>query len=126
MQALRSAGRWSLIAVSNTKGAEVSNNVEISSEYTECSIVQAYVEAIKNAEHFIYIENQFYISWLEAENLHVDEETEYAMLDTMEGSAGLRRQSCVVQNPITQAIYERILRAHRLGHLKAIWLAFLP
>ncbi|BHF74268.1 hypothetical protein SprV_0401735300 [Sparganum proliferum] len=113
MQALRSAGRWSLIAVSNAKGAAAPNNLDLTPEYTECSILQAYVEAIRNAEHFIYIENQFYISWLEAESLHVDEETEYAMLDTIQGTAGMRRQACVVQNPITQAIYERILKAHR-------------
>ena len=45
MQALRSAGKWSL-----------------GKRRTEASIYQAYLGLIENAERFIYIENQFFIS----------------------------------------------------------------
>lgn len=30
--------------------------------YCESSIQEAYIELIKNSKHFIYIENQFFIS----------------------------------------------------------------
>ena len=45
MQALRSASNWSL-----------------GKRNTECSIYECYLELIDKAEHFIYIENQFFIS----------------------------------------------------------------
>ena len=54
----------------------------------EHSIYHAYLEAIKNARHFIYIENQFFISSQE----------------------GFWRS---VQNKIQSALVERIVRAHR-------------
>jgi phosphatidylserine/phosphatidylglycerophosphate/cardiolipin synthase-like enzyme len=46
-QILKSAGNWSL---------------GLKDEMTENSIHLAYIELIKNAQHFIYIENQFFIS----------------------------------------------------------------
>lgn len=52
----------------------------------ECSIYSAYIKAIKEAEHFIYIENQFFISSLFIDN---------------------------VKNEICQNLLWRILRAHR-------------
>ena len=54
----------------------------------EFSIYNAYIKAIKNAKHFIYIENQFFISSQE----------------------GFWRY---VQNKIQAALVERIVRAHR-------------
>ena len=46
-QILRSGGNWSL---------GIANN------QTETSIMNAYIEMIQNAEHYVYIENQFFIS----------------------------------------------------------------
>ncbi|KAK4236652.1 hypothetical protein C8A03DRAFT_45392 [Achaetomium macrosporum] len=57
---------------------------------TEHSIANAYIEAIKNARHFIYIENQFFIT------------------------ATSDRQKPVA-NKIGRAIVDRILRAHENG-----------
>lgn len=54
----------------------------------EASIHCAYVDGIKNAQHFIYIENQFFIS-------------------SQNGSWGK------VQNEVQSAIVERIVRAHK-------------
>ena len=53
----------------------------------EASIYNAYIDAIKNAKHFIYIENQFFIS----------------------SQDGFWRK---VQNKIQAALVERIVRAH--------------
>lgn len=47
VQLLRSAGHWSL---------------GLQPEHTEHSIYVAYMELIEKAKHFIYIENQFFIS----------------------------------------------------------------
>ncbi|XP_077365786.1 phospholipase D1-like [Festucalex cinctus] len=57
-------------------------------KYHEESIHNAYVEVIENSQHFIYIENQFFISC--ADNRHVF-------------------------NKIGDAIAERIIKAHREG-----------
>ena len=55
---------------------------------TEDSIHQAYIHSIKNAKHYIYIENQFFI--------------------TLSGGSGNE-----VSNEIGRALFERILAAHR-------------
>lgn len=55
---------------------------------TETSILNAYVDLIKNAEHYIYIENQFFVTTTNPE------------------------KDMEVKNPIAQAICERIVRAH--------------
>ena len=54
----------------------------------EASIHKAYVDAIKNAKHFIYIENQFFIS-------------------SQNGSWG------DIKNEIQEALVKRIVRAHK-------------
>ena len=56
----------------------------------EASIYNAYLDAIKDARHFIYIENQFFVSSQE----------------------GFWRK---VQNRIQSALVERIVRAHEAG-----------
>ncbi|KAL2864512.1 putative phospholipase D (PLD) [Aspergillus lucknowensis] len=71
-QILRSCGKWS------------------NGTSTEHSIADAYVEVIRNSEHFVYIENQFFI--------------------TATGD-----QQKPVKNKIGAAIVERILRAARAG-----------
>jgi phospholipase D1/2 len=57
---------------------------------TEHSIANAYIEAIKNARHFVYIENQFFIT----------------------ATSDKQRP---VSNRIGRAIVDRILRAHENG-----------
>jgi phospholipase D1/2 len=69
IQILRSAGLWSL-----------------GTNKTECSIQNAYVSMIKNSDHFVYIENQFFISSCE-----------------MEGT--------LIENKIGDALVERIIQA---------------
>lgn len=71
VQLLRSVGKWSIGTANET------------------SILQAYLETITNAQHFVYIENQFFIGNLVPEN--------------------------VVQNSIASALVERILKAHQSG-----------
>ena len=70
IQFLRSVGKWS------------------AGQEREASIHNAYLDAIRNAKHFIYIENQFFISSQE----------------------GFWRK---VQNRIQSALVERIVRAHK-------------
>ena len=55
---------------------------------TETSIQEAYIHAIKNAKHYIYIENQFFI--------------------TLAGGSGDE-----ISNRIGRSLYERIVEAHR-------------
>lgn len=57
---------------------------------TEHSIANAYIDAISNAEHFVYIENQFFITATSDEQKPVE-------------------------NKIGRAIVERIVRAHNAG-----------
>ncbi|QDS70591.1 hypothetical protein FKW77_000068 [Venturia effusa] len=68
IQILRSACLWSL-------GTKV-----------ECSIMNAYVEMIANSEHFVYIENQFFITSCNVDGTKID-------------------------NKIGDALFERIVRA---------------
>lgn len=69
-QVLRSVGQWSAGT----------------SQLEETSIHAAYLSLIEKAEHFIYIENQFFISGLEGDD--------------------------IIQNRVSQALYDRIIRAH--------------
>ncbi len=55
-------------------------------QHVECSIQQAYVELIVNAKHFIYIENQFFVTVMD---------------------------DPLIENQISRALYERIVEAHR-------------
>lgn len=59
----------------------------LDSEYTEQSIHEAYIDAITKAQHYIYIENQFFIS--------------------------MERGNAFVKNAIAERLYERIIRAVR-------------
>ncbi|XP_063229629.1 phospholipase D1 isoform X2 [Bacillus rossius redtenbacheri] len=58
-------------------------------EIWEESIHEAYINTINNAKHYVYIENQFFIT--------------------------LGMQSHTVRNQIGEALFKRILRAHREG-----------
>lgn len=71
-QVLRSSSSWS-----------------IGTRTTESSIHEAYIDAIQNSKHFIYIENQFFI--------------------TIAGS------SDEVTNRVGRCLYERVMRAHQAG-----------
>lgn len=69
IQVLRSVSHWSLLF-----------------DRKEDSIQQAYLSLIANAQHYIYIENQFFVSMI--------------------GSAA-------VENEICQVLCQRIVRAHK-------------
>ncbi|KAF8927822.1 Phospholipase D1 [Dissophora ornata] len=73
LQILRSVSSWS-----------------IGVKEPECSILTAYIAAIERAEHFIYIENQFFIS-----------------------STNVNKT--IVHNGIGRALTDRIIKAHRAG-----------
>lgn len=80
MQILRSSGNWSL-----------------GLDETECSIHTAYCELIRESEHFVYIENQFFITSTEVEGTQI-------------------------VNGIGNALVERIIRAHKN---KELWKAII-
>ncbi|CCG82002.1 putative Phospholipase D1 [Taphrina deformans PYCC 5710] len=80
VQILRSSGSWSL-----------------GLDETECSIHNAYCGMIKASEHFVYIENQFFITSTEVEGTQIT-------------------------NGIGDALVERIIRAHRN---KELWKAII-
>ncbi|EUB58483.1 Phospholipase D2 [Echinococcus granulosus] len=119
MQALRSASRWSLVVNrgGGTGGendfAYEPNNLNITPQFTERSIHNAYIEAIRSSEHYIYIENQFFVSWLNEKTMEHDIQSANSNNNT--GPAGLESelQPCLVKNTINQALYDRILRAYR-------------
>ncbi|CAF4324299.1 unnamed protein product, partial [Adineta steineri] len=70
-QCVRSIGPWSA-----------------STRTTETSILNAYIQMIDGAEHFIFIENQFFVTVA---------------------------NDSFIQNPVSETLYQRIVRAHRLG-----------
>ncbi|KFA67692.1 hypothetical protein S40285_00963 [Stachybotrys chlorohalonatus IBT 40285] len=63
---------------------------------TEHSIANAYIHVIENARHFIYIENQFFIT-------------------------ATSKEQHPVTNKIGAVIVDRILRAHRYGEPFRVW-----
>lgn len=72
-QVLRSASSW--------------NCGFIEQDYVEQSIHEAYVQTISKAQHYIYIENQFFIS--------------------------MEMGNSTVKNQIAEYLFKRIMRAHR-------------
>ncbi|KAJ1678917.1 hypothetical protein EV182_003090, partial [Spiromyces aspiralis] len=72
-QAIRSSAEWSM------------------GIHRESSIYEAYCELIRNAKHFVYIENQFFVSCAKVD------------------------PNYTVKNRIAEAIVERIKRAHEVG-----------
>lgn len=72
LQILRSAGPWSIGTLTKV----------------EHSILNAYVECIETSEHFVYIENQFFITSSECEG-------------------------AIIENHIGDALVKRIIRAHK-------------
>lgn len=74
IQAIRSVGEWSM------------------GTSPETSIYTAYLHHIENAQHFIYLENQFFIS-----------------------RSSEQQASSPIKNRIAQAIVDRIIRAHADG-----------
>ncbi|KAF5486018.1 Phospholipase D1 [Colletotrichum fructicola] len=67
-----------------------STNWSLGIEHTECSIQNAYIKMIEDSDHFVYIENQFFITSTEAFNTKI-------------------------VNRIGDALVERIIRAHEKG-----------
>ncbi|XP_030843642.1 phospholipase D1 [Strongylocentrotus purpuratus] len=64
-------------------------------QHVEDSIHQAYIHAINNSKHYIYIENQFFVSIADDPD---------------------------VSNGIADAIFERIVRAHRAGETFRVYI----
>jgi phospholipase D1/2 len=56
---------------------------------TECSILESYCDLIENAQHFIYIENQFFVTTTDP------------------------KKDMEVKNAIGQKLVERIIKAHK-------------
>ena len=92
VQVLRSSCKWS--AGINIK---------------EDSILQAYIKLIRESEHYIYIENQFFVS-----RSYDDNELKKC-----------KKLSTVVQNTIAYEIRQRILRAHEEGKKFRV-IVFIP
>ena len=82
LQVLRSLSNWS--------GGQ---------DRTEFSIMTAIVSAISSAKHYVYIENQFFISYVKTEGPNSD-----------------------VRNDVATAIYERILKAHKGGEVFRVFI----
>lgn len=79
IQALRSASHWSI-------GLDTKEN----------SIYECYLEMISTAQHYIYLENQFFMSSYSADN-----------------AAEEANETDIVRNRIAKALYSRILKAHQ-------------
>lgn len=95
VQIVRSVGDWSL-------GCP-----------TENSIYEAYIELIKNSEHFIYIENQFFIT--QSSDIYRNNSDSSAQSLPSPNSSSNSQFSGLIKNRIGAALVERILRAHREG-----------
>ena len=70
---------------------------------TDTSILSAYIDLINNAKHYVYIENQFFITQCKSPPLDPSE---------------------VVINPIGEALYHRIIRAFRDGQKFRVFILF--
>ncbi|CAF1256002.1 unnamed protein product [Adineta steineri] len=77
-QCVRSVGPWSA-----------------STRTTETSILNAYIQMIDGAEHFIFIENEFFVTVA---------------------------NDSFIQNPVSETLYQRIVRAHRLREKFCIYI----
>ena len=104
VQVLRSSCRWS-----------------VGINKKEDSILQAYKKLIQQAEHYIYIENQFFVS------KPFDEKDEEDAED-IEKCKHKKLLSNLIQNTIAYEIKKRILRAHKENKKfrVIVFLPFLP
>lgn len=88
---------------------------------TECSILTAYVDLIMESKHFLYIENQFFISWMKRIEPFSDVPTNTDQSDVNSTSSNTSsmlldaHDGDEVCNPICDALYQRIIRAYREG-----------
>ncbi|KAF6776006.1 hypothetical protein AHF37_04536 [Paragonimus kellicotti] len=146
-QALRSVCDWSLgIPAENVgrsartefrrwiKGDDRTSTVSINTPKTskiglECSIHTAYVDSILNAERFVLIENQFFISFVTmtdedaisaydrstgADTPNWDTQTSVQQEHNIHTRLQASSHVATVKNRIADALFVRILRAHRL------------
>ncbi|CAL8106891.1 unnamed protein product [Calicophoron daubneyi] len=142
VQTLRSTSNWSLWITTSTaqkgfrhefrqwlQGSLESPDKEtsVSELGLERSILSAYINSILDAESFILIENQFFISFL----LSSDDEVADSLLNNRTDSSSstfdpnmvqdpyfrlpTASKNGVVKNRIVEALFIRILRAHREG-----------
>ncbi|CAH8828715.1 unnamed protein product [Trichobilharzia szidati] len=142
VQALRSVANWSLgIQSAHKKGFRESfrqifhqnlHTVTIKDVHSdenkhqiglEKSVLSAYLTTIQEAEHFIYIENQYFVSYILG-SLEEYEQAGFSIEDVLEGKCSDKptsdylppsHSSGLVKNRICEAIYLRILRAYNEG-----------
>ena len=79
----------------------------IGSKETEKSILNAYYDLIENAKHFIYIENQFFISkaWTEQEKINVNDNSRD-----------------IIKNKVTYYIRKRIEKAYENNEIFKVYI----
>lgn len=147
VQALRSVANWSLgVQSGDKKGfrkafrrlfhqnlpSRYKNNIDLDETKEqiglEKSVLNAYIDMINQAENFIYIENQYFISYIlgSQEDQHSNEDLESEKNSTIEksphGQASDHLQpsnsNALVKNRICEAIYLRILRAYKYENAK--------
>ncbi|CAH8441474.1 unnamed protein product [Schistosoma turkestanicum] len=151
VQALRSIANWSLgVQLGDKKGFrksfrklfhqnlpsryKSSNDLDETKEQIglEKSVLNAYIDMINEAENFIYIENQYFISYIlkPQEDQPGDEDIENDGNSTNERSPHKpasdqlqpSNSNGLVKNRICEAIYLRILRAYNEGKIFRVFI----
>ena len=103
----------------------------------EDSIYRGYVSAIKSAEHYIYIENQFFIT--NSGKAAASTNSNSSNVENVFSEAGAFLQETfnmgggnvgttgtdIVKNRVGQALVDRITRAHKYVQLNGIELKYL-
>lgn len=74
---------------------------------TEKSIQTAYIAAILEAKHYVYIENQFFSKWKDPSRSGTEFDAKFSLVTSTEDD-----EDYVLKNQIGQAIVKRIIRAH--------------
>ena len=87
----------------------------IGTKTTETSILNAYLDAVTNAKHYIYIENQFFITY--------SGDKTYQSTSSLD-SPLVSSSNQEVFNQIGQAIYLRIIRAFRNKETFRVFILF--
>ncbi|EMD31686.1 hypothetical protein CERSUDRAFT_127251 [Gelatoporia subvermispora B] len=81
---------------------------------SEHSIQNAYIQLIQEAQHYIYIENQFFISSTRSDDV-VKNQIAKALTEQNQFFISSTRSDDVVKNQIAKALTERIIRAAQEG-----------
>eukprot|EP00656_Telonema_subtile_P024579 TRINITY_DN2677_c0_g1_i10.p1 TRINITY_DN2677_c0_g1~~TRINITY_DN2677_c0_g1_i10.p1 ORF type:complete len:529 (-),score=62.16 TRINITY_DN2677_c0_g1_i10:61-1647(-) len=98
-QVLRSAGDWSVGFQS------------VGGSWYENSVHQAYLHEIMNAEKFIYIENQFFISSTANPSIDTDGDGQIDCMESMTGAFNHNIGTDIIKNQVAEALACRIEQA---------------